>query len=171
MTFVVGSMCGLNRTSSEPPSHTDCARYAAQACPFLARPHMARREGGLDEIGTEKPAGEMITRNPGVTLLWTARGYSLFGDGRGGTLFRLGDPVGLEWWAEGRAATRAEVAESVRTGLPALEAMAGRQDAAIAEAIGPGLRGRKPSAMETLRVMAIEYQKLYPPEAAGAAAG
>src|SRR5687768_6618400 len=42
--FVIGPMCGVNRISSEPPSHYQCARFSAEACPFLARPHMVRRE-------------------------------------------------------------------------------------------------------------------------------
>lgn len=151
MTFVAGSMCGLSKTSAEPPCHTDCARYSARACPFLTRPNMERREGGLDAIGAVPPDGHMIRRNPGVTLLWTTRSYALFGDGRGGILFRMGDPTGLEWFAEGRAATRAEVAESVRTGLPILEEMAKSQD----EAENAG-------ATAALYAMAEKYVALYP---------
>jgi hypothetical protein len=29
LCFVAGPMCGINRTSSEPPSHIDCARWSA----------------------------------------------------------------------------------------------------------------------------------------------
>jgi hypothetical protein len=130
-TFVVGPMCGINRTSAEPPSHTECARYSATHCPFLKRPHMDRREGGLDDIGATSPAGHMIARNPGVTLLWTTRSYLTFDDSKGGMLFRIGPPVSLEWFREGRAATRAEVAESVRSGLPILADVA-RQQGGIA---------------------------------------
>jgi hypothetical protein len=151
MTFVVGPMCGLNRTSAEPPSHTECARYSARACPFLTRPGMDRREAGLEKLCPHSPAGEMIKRNPGVTLLWTTRGYRVFGDGKGGALFRLGDPTGLEWFCEGRPATRAEVAESVRTGLPILEDMAQRQD-----------DGEPAGASAALRTMAERYETLYP---------
>jgi hypothetical protein len=148
MTFVLGPMCAINRTSSEPPGHTGCARYSARRCPFLSRPHMDRREGGLEELETEH-AGEMIRRNPGVTLLWTTRGYAPFGDGRGGVLFRVGDPDSVEWYREGRPATRAEVEESIRTGLPILEAMAAGQ-AGAPEALAArvaGLGPLLPSAM------------------------
>src|SRR3954470_19594274 len=65
--YLVGPMCAVNRTSAEPPSHVPCAVSAAQACPFLARPH-ARRRDVAEDIGTVKPAGEMIRRNPGVAL-------------------------------------------------------------------------------------------------------
>jgi hypothetical protein len=82
---------------------------------------MERREEGLDALGAELPAGHMIKRNPGVSLLWTTRSYRPFRDGSGGILFRVGEPSQVEWFAEGRLATRAEVEESVRTGLPALE--------------------------------------------------
>src|ERR1700746_1024652 len=32
--FVIGPMCAVTRTSGEPPSHEDCAKFAAVACPF-----------------------------------------------------------------------------------------------------------------------------------------
>jgi hypothetical protein len=43
--FVAGPMCGINRTSSEPPSHLECARYSSRNCPFLNNPRMVRRGG------------------------------------------------------------------------------------------------------------------------------
>src|SRR5258708_35755545 len=43
MTFVAGPMCGINRTSSEPPSHLECARWSARNWPFLSNPEMIRR--------------------------------------------------------------------------------------------------------------------------------
>jgi hypothetical protein len=131
-TFVVGPMCGINRTSAEPPCHTECARYSARHCPFLNRPHMTRREGGLENLDTSCP-GHMIRRNPGASLLWTTREYTLFGDGRGGVLFHFGEPRSVEWFYEGRPATREEVEESVRTGLPILEDLARGQSGAMAE--------------------------------------
>jgi hypothetical protein len=145
MTFVAGPMCGLNRTSSEPPCHTECARYSVRVCPFLTRPDMDRRERGMEKYET-CISGEMIRRNPGVALLWTTKSYALFRDGKGGVLLRMGPPEALEWWAEGRAATRAEVEESVRTGLPALEAIARLQ----------------PGAMEVLAAIVARYPELYP---------
>lgn len=83
MTFVVGPMCGINRTSAEPPCHRECAQWSARNCPFLSKPQMDRRENDLPENIVEAP-GFAIRRNPGVTLLWTTKGYTLFGDGRGG---------------------------------------------------------------------------------------
>jgi hypothetical protein len=128
MTFVAGPMCGINRTSAEPPCHLECAEWSARNCPFLSKPQMERRDGGMEG----ESAGHMIRRNPGVTLLWTTRGYSLFSDGAGGVLLQMGEPTSLQWFAMGKPATRAQVEESIRTGLPHLEALAEGQDGALA---------------------------------------
>lgn len=117
--FLIGPMCAINRVSSEPPSHITCADFAARACPFLVKPSMRRREANMPE-GWVDPAGVMVTRNPGVALLWATTTFTLFDDGSGGTLFELGEPERVCWYAEGRIATRAEVNHSIRTGLPLL---------------------------------------------------
>jgi hypothetical protein len=116
--FVIGPMCAINRVSAEPPSHLDCARFAATACPFLTRPLAKRREEGLPE---EKfVAGMMIARNPGVTLVWSCLRYKLvFPDG-GGVLFDVGNATRADWYANGRKATRAEVLASIESGFPIL---------------------------------------------------
>lgn len=131
MTFVAGPMCGINRTSAEPSCHLECARYSAKNCPFLSKPQMTRRENDLPADITDA-AGFPIKRNPGVTLLWTCRGYEIFDvfdDGRGGILFRLpAVPESCEWYRQGRPATRAEVEESVASGLPNLRGICQSQD-------------------------------------------
>jgi len=124
LVFVVGPMCGINRTTAEPPSHLECAQWSVRNCPFMSRPQMVRREDELTRSCEGNVAGEMIKRNPGVTLLWICNDYSVFGDRQGRPLLRMGDAVRVEWWREGRHATRAEVLESVDTGLPALRGMA-----------------------------------------------
>lgn len=125
LAFVVGPMCAVNRISSEPPSHVECARFAVQACPFLVRPYAVRREGDLPD-GHREPAGQMLRRNPGVSLVWiTRRFYVERVDS--GLLFTMGKPVKVECWREGRAATLEEVRESIDTGLPALEETAAAQ--------------------------------------------
>ncbi len=123
VSFVVGPMCAVNRTSAEPPSHRECAEFAVKACPFLSRPKAKRLEG-LPE-GTTEGAGFMIRRNPGVALIWTtnARAFSVF-RAPGGVLFDIGEPESVSWYAEGRPATRAEVLASIDSGCPALEEMA-----------------------------------------------
>jgi hypothetical protein len=127
--FCIGPMCAITRTSSEPPQHVQCARYAATACPFLTRPHAHRREAGRPECAV-MPAGEMITRNPGVVCVYVTREHRPFRYGEG-TLFDIGDPVSMDWYAEGRDATRAEVNDSITSGLPPLRSMA-QQDGPLA---------------------------------------
>lgn len=122
MTFVIGPMCGINRVSSEPPSHLECAQWSARNCPFLSNANRKRREDeAINNTNfAENCSGMAITRNPGVTLLWTTRDYMPFSDGRGGVLIKIGEPETIEFYREGRHATRAEIDESVNSGLPIL---------------------------------------------------
>ena len=126
LVFVIGPMCSINRVSSEPPCHKDCAEYSAQVCPFLTKPHMVRRENDMPEESRE-PGGFMIRRNPGATALWGCRKYTPFRAGRGSVLFEIGTPEWVTWWSEGRTATRAEVVASIDSGLPILMAEAERE--------------------------------------------
>lgn len=124
VAFVIGPMCAVNRISAEPPSHRECAVYAAQVCPFLAVPTMRRRENGIPEGATEA-AGVAIKRNPGVALVWVTRDFTAFRppSGPNGLLCEMGDPTETLWFAHGRAATRAEVVASLDTGMPLLREM------------------------------------------------
>lgn len=128
MAFVVGPMCAVNRISSEPPSHRECAEFSARACPFLSRPHMRRRENDLPET-VRDPAGTMIRRNPGVTLMWITKSYKLVDTGQSTEngprhLIRMGEPIGVHCYAEGREATPDEIRASVESGLPLLQEVA-----------------------------------------------
>ena len=123
--FVIGPMCAVNRVSSEPPCHRDCAEYAVKACPFLTKPKMRRNDKDRPTEGVE-PAGVMIQRNPGVSLIWITNGYTTF-RADGGSLFKIGPPEQVHFYAEGRKATRAEVLASIETGLPLLREVAERQ--------------------------------------------
>lgn len=141
MIFTIGPMCALNLISSEPPSHRQCAQFSARACPFLSKPQMHRREDETFNNAKKNSAGLMVERNPGVTLLWFTRTYKLLrtpaipeqGVGAG-YLFQIGKPMMAEWYCRGRAATRAEVLESINTGLPLLHQANERQG--INEAAG-----------------------------------
>lgn len=126
--FVIGPMCAVNRTSSEPPSHRECAEFSARACPFLTEPKRVRREAGMPP-GWETVGGVSIRRNPGVALVWITKSYKVFRapgqEGvKVGVLIEIGDPVKTLWFAEGREATYAEVMESIKTGLPLLQSEA-----------------------------------------------
>lgn len=124
-TFVIGPMCAVNRVSAEPPCHEECATFSATGCPFLRLPKAQRREANIPD-GVHDPAGTMITRNPGVTLLWSTTHYTIF-RAQGGHLFRIGDPVGVAWYCEARRATRSEVMNSITSGLPLLEEIADKE--------------------------------------------
>ena len=126
--FIVGPMCAINRVSSEPPSHRECAEYAAAVCPFLTQREHRRRTDHLPE-GHYAPAGTMIERQPGVTLLWITRErYKLFpAPGGAGALFKMGEPSECLWQCEGRPATLEEVLESIDSGYPLLFAEAERE--------------------------------------------
>jgi hypothetical protein len=120
--FTIGPMCTITRVISEPPQHLECATFAAKACPFLSRPQAKRRDANLPEEIRE-PAGISIKRNPGAVCVWVTLDHHPFACG-GGLLFELGEPTATHWFCEGRQATRAEVEESIDSGLPILEQQA-----------------------------------------------
>lgn len=121
--FVVGPMCAINRTSGEPPCHRDCAVFAAIACPFMVRPKAERREANLPTESEMHPAG--LRRNPGVALVWLTSSYRIRREAMdpknpAAYLVEMGPAYRVLFFAEGRPATRAEVLESIETGLPLL---------------------------------------------------
>lgn len=144
VAYVIGPMCAINRISSEPPMHFGCAEYACRVCPFLTKPKAHRREASYPADAT--PAvGEPISRNPGVILLWLTRSRLNPVPVAGGELFDVGEPAQVFWFAEGRAATRAEVTASIESGLPLLREPA--------EAEGPMAVGMLEAAYD--RAMAL----------------
>lgn len=135
LAFPIGPMCAVNRVTSEPPCHLECARFSVQACPFLTQPKRPRNPHDLPEDG-EAPAGVMLERNPGVTLIYVTDSYRPFNTAAGapGSLFKLSAPINWSWWARGRIATRDEIIAAIDSGLPLLRSFA-EQDGkeAIAE--------------------------------------
>ena len=126
MAFVIGPMCAVNRISGEPPSHLECAIFAATACPFLTKPQMARREDEFSKQYSDsyKENGG-IARNPGVAMVWVTRSYKLVaGAAKHRYLFEIGKPLEVLCFCEGRKAEPWEVKRSVDTGLPLLREMA-----------------------------------------------
>lgn len=125
-TFVIGPMCCVNKISSEPPCHKDCAEFSARYCPFLTRPKMRRvtTHDGYIDIPTSKPAGIMLEHNPGVTSLWTTKSFGIMRM-PDGFLFNIGPFESIEFWANGRRAKRPEVYAAIDKGLPLLRDMAG----------------------------------------------
>jgi hypothetical protein len=134
---IIGCMCAVNRVISEPPSHLECAEFSVKACPFLARPHAHRRDANMPE-GYQAGAGFPLARNPGVACLWVSKKYPQpFKTQMGGqgVLFSLGDPIQTVWYREGRLATRMEVFDAIKEGLPALEAIAREEGNGAVEAL------------------------------------
>jgi len=127
--FAVGPMCTVNRITSEPPSHPECARFAVVACPFLSNPKAKRPD--KPSPADVKVAGTMLPHNPGVTALWATDRQRLrtfpAGDG---FLIELPRPEWVEWWTEGRKASRDDVDQAMVSGLPNLEKLAVQQGSA-----------------------------------------
>ena len=66
--YAIGPMCVINRTTSEPASHRDCAEFAVKACPFLleGRACVASRLARVTEPKSTR-FGTLIERVPAVT--------------------------------------------------------------------------------------------------------
>lgn len=132
LAFVIGPMCVVNRISSEPPAHRDCAVYAARHCPFLTIPKMHRQYHDMP-VHID-PAGVMEPRNPGGCAVWITRSFQPFNARRGnaGVLFHLGEPEEIQWYREGHRATRDEATAMLESGVGALHRLA-TSDGADAE--------------------------------------
>jgi hypothetical protein len=143
LAFVLGPMCAITRTSSEPPSHCECASFAAKACPFLTRPRMRRAPVG-EELKVVTP-GILLERNPGVCLVWVTRRFTAL-HASGGLLFTVGEPIRVEAYSEGRPALPEEIEDSIAGGLPRLVELA-QQD----EAEAPGALAELERRLELAR--------------------
>lgn len=150
--FVLGPMCAVNQVTSEPPCCRSCAEFAAVACPFLVKPRMKRLP--LDDLPFDReemsPGGVMIDRNPGCIGLYETSKYGPI-KAHAGWLISLGAPTRVDWWAEGRKATRAEVWASIESGYPLLLKMArrdGRKAVADLEKMRDAAMQWLPAAME-----------------------
>lgn len=119
-SFVIGPMCAVSRTTSEPPCHLECAIFSATACPFLSKPRMKRNDKDFDDIGVQPAPGYMIERNPGCVCVWTTLSYKPFKVAKDDWLITMGDPVDTRWYAEGHMASREQVLASVDSGYPIL---------------------------------------------------
>lgn len=137
LAFPIGPMCAITRTTSEPPSHLECAEWSIRNCPFIVNPSRTRNTATVP-IGGKEPAGFGLTRNPGVTALWLTRTFDACRApvGNQGWLITVGDPERVTWWREGRRATSEEVEASVSSGFPALLALARQEGAFAVDALG-----------------------------------
>ncbi len=121
-TFVIGPMCAVNRNTSEPPSHRDCAEFSVQACPFMMLPKAEYRRANLPPGSEMLP--EMLDGNPGAQCLWIATDFKTYKVDLHNWLIRIGDPVQTSWWCEGKPATRQQIIDCFDKRLPLLRDMA-----------------------------------------------
>jgi len=149
--FVIGPMCAVNRITSEPAAHLDCALWSVKACPFLTRPRMKRNTKDMPE-GVEEPGGIALYRNPGCVVIWVTRKYSLFTPHRANNkhpLISIGEPEGVTWWIEGKQATRDEVEAVMASGIVALREMCALEET-------PGERKRAFEELERQYAAALQ---------------
>jgi hypothetical protein len=114
--FVVGPIPAIRGISNEPPSHAECAEFAARACPFLLLPKAQKRP--IDNPEVQKLPGA-TTDNPGVCCLYTVRGY-VHRKKPKGIVFHTGQAARVDWYTQGRRATRSEVLAAINTSLLAM---------------------------------------------------
>lgn len=105
--FVVGAMAGFTRVSDEPPSHRDCAEYAARV--------------GMAQDGT-------------VLIVWVTKDYLINEDPQGIT-FLMGDPEDRLFFKSGAEATPRDIAEAVKADLPAVMLAAEKRGPKAVEAV------------------------------------
>lgn len=127
-TFVVGPMCVINRGTSEPPSHYACAIWSMKACPFLLNPSARRRDVNLPD-GVINPPGEFNPRNPGVMAAYTSRTW-LPKPVSNGIMLGIGEPENVEWWTQGRMATKDEAANALEEGYKVLQSVCNDEEEA-----------------------------------------
>jgi hypothetical protein len=118
--WVVGPMSVIEGATPEPPSHHDCALFSVSHCPHLSNgaARYAARAPAAPGFAAQSNVSKLRS---GAAAIWVTRGRG----GRpfragAGTLFELGDPVRIEWYANGLAASRHEVQGALEIGLPTL---------------------------------------------------
>ena len=137
--FVIGPLPAVRGISNEPPSHVECAEFAARACPFLLLPKAQHRS--IDHPKVKKMPGATKV-NPGICCLYTVRGYAYYEKPRG-IIFRSGRAVRVDWYTEGRLATRDEVRVAIDENLATIRK--GRADPALDRRIAELLPPQRPT--------------------------
>ena len=109
--FVFGPASAVAQQSVEPPSHMDCAQYAVQVCPFILNPDRQMRAPKLPLKERQEVNPGVATYNPGISVLWATKSYHVVAvsKNKGIYWFEPGEPEVIEFWREGRKATRPEI--------------------------------------------------------------
>ncbi len=114
--FVIGPLPAIRGISNEPPSHVECAEFAVRACPFLLLPKARHRP--TDNPNVRKMPGATRS-NPGLCCIYIVRGYAHHEKPKG-IIFQAGRAVRVDWYTQGRRATRDEVSAALDASLPSL---------------------------------------------------
>ena len=101
--FVGGDLCVANRYFYDPPMHRECAVYALQACPHLARVKGRYREPPAAIEGQKLVIGSMeITKCEHFALMHTDRIEQWGRTPEGMLIVRAGPWLDIEYWQEGK---------------------------------------------------------------------
>jgi hypothetical protein len=111
--FVIGPIPAIRGITNEPPSHAECAEFAAKACPFLLLPKAQHRSVDNPEV-RKMPGATRV--NPGICCLYAVRGYAYHEKPRG-IVFRTGRAVQVDWYTQGRRAERGEIVAALDASL------------------------------------------------------
>lgn len=121
VSFVIGPMCAVNRNTSEPGCHRECAIFATTACPFLTLPKAQYREANLPK--EKSMPVHALPGNPGACAIWTTKTFRPYraGPDQNDWLIRLGEPTSVLWFCEGKPATREQIMDSINGRIHFLE--------------------------------------------------
>ncbi|MGH8665352.1 MAG: hypothetical protein ACREUX_13910 [Burkholderiales bacterium] len=142
LAFVIGPMCAINRNTSEPACHRECAEFAVRACPFMLLPQAQYRKANAPD-SMQKPIG-FLDGNPGCMCIWITTDFKPYraGPNRDDWLILIGNPIECLWYAGGELATRKAVLESIERRLPLLREVAEQHDGPEGVALLEQLRDR-----------------------------
>jgi hypothetical protein len=110
--FSSGPLLAVSKLSAEPPSHVDCAVFAAQTCPFMLLPKSKRREANKPKEARVMGGDVIMERNPGATLVWITHSYSIIDHGDD-VFFQIGEPSNVAWYSEGKLASRSAAKDAL----------------------------------------------------------
>ena len=112
-SFSSGPLIVVTKHSAEPPSHRDCAEFAARTCPFMVHPRAQYRSPDIPDTTVNTM---MIAENPGVTVIWTTAGYEIQRH-HDDLVFIPQEASAVQWFTEGRPATREEAEDGLAHSL------------------------------------------------------
>lgn len=133
-TFVFGPSGGIQRLTLEPPSHHECATWAAQNCPFCANPSARHRTHNMPDGGS-KIDEHAILHNPGVFLCWTTDQYFITSYLTRHVVLSVGEPTRVEWYRRGKLATPEEALAALERAGEELKALKDQGPPALKEKI------------------------------------